>query len=148
EVVLFIVGGTKKEIEKYKRKSKENIYFIEFQKQEKVPIYLKAADILVLPNSATEEISKSYTSPLKLFEYMASKRPIVASNLSSIREIVNENDVLFFRPNDEKDLALKIEKLIYDKALQNRLIKNAYRKVKNYTWEKRAKKIVDIFKYR
>ncbi len=148
EVVLFIVGGTKKEIEKYKRKAKENIYFIEFQKQEKVPFYLKAADILILPNSAIEEISKSYTSPLKLFEYMASKRPIIGSDLPSIREIVSEKDILFFKPDNSEDLALKIKKLASNKKLQTKLIKNAYEKVKKYSWEKRAKKIVSIFKSR
>ena len=77
---------------------------------------------------------------------MASKRPIIASDLPSIKEIVSENEVLFFKADDERDLALKIEKLINDRELQTRLAENAYEKVKNYTWEKRARKIIEIFK--
>jgi glycosyltransferase involved in cell wall biosynthesis len=55
-------------------------------------MWQKAADALVLPNTAKEDISKYYTSPMKLFEYMASRRPIVATNIPSITEIINEEN--------------------------------------------------------
>jgi glycosyltransferase involved in cell wall biosynthesis len=73
---------------------------------------------------------------------MASKRPIIASDLPSIGEVVSEDDVLFFKPDNEKDLALKIEELINDNRMQNKLVNNAFEKVKEYTWEKRAKEII------
>jgi len=76
---------------------------------------------------------------------MASKRPIIASDLPSIREVVSEDDVLFFKPDNEKDLALKIEELINDNRMQNKLVNNAFEKVKEYTWEKRAKEIISKF---
>jgi len=142
-IVYLVVGGSKEHINRLKEKYKnKNIIFVPFVENSKVPLYLKASDVLVIPNSSKYEISVKYTSPLKLFEYMASKRPIIASDLPSIREVVNENEVLFVRPDDEKDLAEKIEKLIKDANLQNKLIQNAFDKVKGYSWENRAKYII------
>ena len=52
---------------------------------------LEPADVLVLPNPATAA-SERYTSPLKLFEYLAMGRPIVASDLPAFREVVRHGD--------------------------------------------------------
>ncbi|CAB3289261.1 Glycosyl transferase group 1 [Methanocaldococcus lauensis] len=145
-IVYLIVGGREKQVSKLREKYKnKNIIFRPFVENSKVPLFLKASDVLVIPNSSKYEISVKYTSPLKLFEYMASKRPIIASDLPSIREIVDDNEVLFFEPDNEKDLALKVEKLIKDKELQNKLINNAFNKVKNYSWENRSKQIIYYF---
>src|SRR3989338_7168842 len=80
------VGGTEKDRAKVKVKSeklknKDNVKIIEHRPHDEIPFWLRAADILVLPNTAIEDISKYYTSPMKLFEYMASGRPIVPSDL-------------------------------------------------------------------
>lgn len=145
-IVYLVVGGSKEQVNKLREEYiNKNIIFIPFVENSKIPLFLKASDVLVIPNSSKYEISVKYTSPLKLFEYMASKRPIIASDLPSIKEIVDNNEVLFFKPDDEMDLAEKIKKFIKDKELQNKLVKNAFEKVKNYTWKKRAEKIVEIF---
>ena len=145
-IIYLTVGGNNEQIKVLKEKYKsDNIIFVPFVENSRVPLFLKASDILVIPNSSKYEISVKYTSPLKLFEYMASKRPIIASDLPSIREVASENEVLFFKPDDEKNLALNVEKLIQDKELQKKLINNAFEKVKKYTWEKRAKRIIKIF---
>jgi len=97
---------------------------------------MNESDVFVLPTLSTSELSK-YTSPLKLFEYMAMKRIIVASDIESTKEVLsnNENSILF-KANDYNDLAKKL-----DWVLQNdvsKFIEKAYDDVQNYTWSKRA----------
>ncbi len=142
EIIFLLVGGTKEQIKNLnKNNNYSNCTFVESVKPNIIPKYLLLSDILLLPNSNKFEISRRYTSPLKLFEYMASKRPIIASNLESIKEIVSDKEVLFFKSDNSEDLKNKIEILLKDKKLSNILIKNSFFKVKDYTWEKRAEKI-------
>ena len=65
-----------------------------------VAAQLRAADVLVLPNPASA-ISSAFTSPLKLFEYMAAGRPIVATDLPSMREVLHaEENALLVEPGN------------------------------------------------
>ncbi len=146
---LFVfVGGTEKDIENYKLKAKsyklENVLFAGHRPHSEIPKWLKAADILVLPNSAKEEISRFFTSPLKLFEYMASGTPIIASDLPSIREIVSEKEVLFFEPDNAHNLADKIKYAFEHEDEMHRKAEFAKQKVQNYTWSKRAESILSF----
>ncbi len=143
-VLLVFVGGTKEDIVKFRQKAKDikNVVIKGHKSHKEIPYWLKAADVLVLPNSGKQEISKHWTSPLKLFEYMASKRPIIASDLPSIREILNkDNSVLFEADNSEK-LAEGIKKALQDAELADKISKQAFSDVQNYTWQKRAGKIL------
>ena len=100
--------------------------------------YIEIADVLVLPNSAKDKMSL-YTSPIKLFEYMASHRPIVASNLSSISEVLSNKNSFLFEPDNAKDLAEKIQK---STSLDcGDIVNQAYKDVQSYTWDKRAENI-------
>ncbi len=111
-----------------------------------IPLYLKAADVLVLPNSAKKDISRLYTSPMKLFEYMASGTPIVASDLPSIREILDDSTVFFFTSDSPESLAEAIQKALSNKAEAKVKAENAHKLSSNYTWDKRAKKIIEFIK--
>jgi len=147
-VLVVFVGGTKKDIEKFKSVNRDlkNILILGHKPYSEIPYYLKAADVLVLPNTSSENISKWWTSPLKMFEYMVSKRPIVATELSSLREVLNKENALIVLPDDHEELAQGIEKLLRDADLSNKLAQRAYRDVKEYTWAKRAKKILNFLK--
>jgi len=112
-----------------------------------IPLYLKAADVLILPNTRKEKISEYETSPIKLFEYMASGRPIIASNLPSIREIAGEKEVFYIEPDSATELVGGIRKLLGDKGVGEDLAKNAEAKVKNYTWVGRGEKILNFLMY-
>jgi len=107
-----------------------------------MPLYLKAADILVLPNSAKEAISRLYTSPIKLFQYMAAGVPIVASDLPSIREVLDESNAVLVEPDSPRALADGVNKLLADAELGQRLARKAQEDVKKYSWTNRAAVIV------
>ncbi|MDE2021763.1 MAG: glycosyltransferase family 4 protein, partial [Patescibacteria group bacterium] len=144
---LFVfVGGTENDTKAFREKYAfvKNIRVIGKRPHAEIPLYLRAADILVLPNSGKEDLSRLYTSPLKLFEYMASGVPIIASDLPSIREILDESLAYFFTPDDHESLSRAINKVFqnYEEAKG----KGASARVvaEKYSWEKRARGILDF----
>ena len=143
-VKFVFVGGTEEDIRKFRRLTgdADNIMILGHKSHAEIPKYLAAADVLVLPNSGKEDISRIYTSPMKLFEYMASGRPIVASDLPSLREILNERNAVLVRADDEAALAAGIEKLLGDTVAGERLARQALADVQNHTWENRVARII------
>jgi glycosyltransferase involved in cell wall biosynthesis len=113
EINFVIVGGMPEEINRFRtdtsEKAIDNLFLVGYQPRYLIPKFLKAADVLVLPNTASSTESLRYTSPLKLFEYLASGRAIAAADLSSLREIVTEKEVSFFTPDDVQSLARAID---------------------------------------
>ena len=92
-----------------------------------------------------EAIGAKYTSPLKLFEYMACGLPIVAPRLSFAQEILREGrNCLFFQAENEKDLARKIEELFYNPSLAKKLSSCNIADAQNYSWSKRAQNLLKI----
>ncbi|MCP6719474.1 MAG: glycosyltransferase family 4 protein [Patescibacteria group bacterium] len=143
DIEVYFVGGTERDIKRFRAQNSEfRIRIIGHRPHSEIPYWLKAADVLVLPNSAKDEISKSWTSPIKMFEYMASKRPIVASDLSSIREILGESNAVLVKPNDPKSLSEGIKRILEDKDFAKKISAVAYENVQDYTWEKRVKNIL------
>lgn len=112
---------------------------------EEVPAYLTSADVLVLPNPASA-ISTHFTSPLKLFEYMAAGRAIVASDLPAIREVLKDGgNALLVPPGDPEALAGAIAQLLGDPALAARLAAAAQVTVLDYGWDRRAERLETLF---
>jgi glycosyltransferase involved in cell wall biosynthesis len=110
---------------------------------DKVPLYLAALDVCAIPLPWTTHFAY-YTSPMKLFEYMASRRAIIASDLPSIAEVIKDDETaLLVPPSDASALAAAIQRLHDDSALRQRLAGAAYAEVMtHYTWSARAKAIL------
>jgi len=106
---------------------------------------LQDADVLLLPNPASA-ISSGFTSPLKLFEYMASGRPIVASGLPSIREVLtDERNALLAPPGNPQAFTAAVRRIKEDAALGERLAAQARADVADYTWGRRAERLTALF---
>lgn len=109
------------------------------------PFYLAASDILVSPQIPNPDGSPFFGSPTKLFEYMASGKAIVASNLDQMGQILSDNETaLLTTPGNSDEIADCILRLANDSQLRQVLGKNAREEVvKEYTWNIHVKKILD-----
>ncbi len=147
---LYIVGSSFKpsDISRIKRLIKKlgvkNIKFTGHIGHKEVPLYLKAADFFVLPNLPGTKISELYTSPLKLFEYMLVKRPIIAADLPSIREILNDKNAILFEAGDVNSLEVALKKVLSEEA--DEVVDKAYSDGLDFTWQKRVENILSFMK--
>ncbi|HVU80073.1 MAG TPA: glycosyltransferase family 4 protein [Candidatus Paceibacterota bacterium] len=144
QVTFAFIGGTQRDLKDFKGiyGSLRNVRLLGWRPHAEMPGHLSAADVLVLPNSGIEDISRLYTSPLKMFEYMAAGKPIVASDLPSIREILDEATAYFTPPDDPEALARVIGAVLADPAGARRRGQAAQQGAKAYSWRERAKKLI------
>lgn len=103
---------------------------------------MRLSDVLVLPNRSGPVISERYTSPLKMFEYMASGVPIVASDLPSIREVLGDDSATLVKPNDPSALASAINEVRADSAAARERAERARLLAARYSWNTRARTIL------
>lgn len=143
EVRVAVIGGSKEETETF---SKEfpRVIFLGYRPYSELSDNQSAADVLVVPNTGKDPISARFTSPLKLIAHMASGRPVVASDLPSIREIAGDNAAMLVAPDDPKALAAGIRRVLEEQNLAEALSREAQKIVKRYTWNARAQKIIEL----
>jgi glycosyltransferase involved in cell wall biosynthesis len=88
-----------------------------------------------------------YASPLKLFEYMALNRAIVAPDAPNIREVLTDGtDALLFKPYDPGSLAGAVRTLALDPALRARIGRGAANKImsEDMTWARNARRAISL----
>ena len=142
---LFLVGdGPGREfLENYAKKKGivDKVTITGIISREKMPQYQSVFDLALQPDVTR------YASPLKLFEYMALGKAILAPNMDNIKEILTaDKDALLF--SDEIDFKEKLIRLCQNEQLRKQLGDRAKQTVddKNFFWLANARKIVDIFK--
>lgn len=140
DTLFYFVGGSKKE------DLPENVRFVGWRDFKEMPLWRAAADILIATGTKKNEYSYLHTSPMKLFEYMASKRPIVASRTPAIGQIVSNREIFFHEPDNAQDLADKIRFVFENKKEADKRAESAYIKAGEYSWNTRAKKIINFIK--
>ncbi|MEM2549403.1 MAG: glycosyltransferase, partial [Nitrososphaerota archaeon] len=125
-------------------KNVKNIEFKGFVEPHVAPYYMFAADLLVHYTPSKDQLLKSY-SPIKIFEYMAAGKPILAPRQPWIEEVLRDGETaLLFDENDPRDLAEKIKRIKQDRELAAKIARNAKQESQNYTYEKRAEKLIQI----
>jgi len=124
-----------------KKIASENVLFLGKKPHQEIPYYLKAANLLILPNTSQLSYYK-YTSPLKVFEYLASGTPILASSLGSIKEILNEKNAFLFDPKNKKKLVKKIKFIKENYYLCKEKTLFALKDACKFDWSERVQKIL------
>ena len=124
--------------------SEQRLRFVDHVPNKEVPVWIRACNVVTIPWPWTE-FSAYFTSPLKLFEYMAAGVPIVATDLPSIREVLrHQENAWLVEPDNPKALAEGIAKVLSDAHLARRISEQAYVEVEKYSWDVRAKRIVNF----
>ncbi|PHM26191.1 glycosyltransferase family 4 protein [Xenorhabdus budapestensis] len=148
-VVLNIAGGNSTQIEQLKSVAQQigvsdRVNFLGFIHPKNRFQIIADNDICILPLTKTS-IGSRYTSPLKLFEYMAMGKPVVISDLPSIRDAVDENSVSFADSENSTSFAQQIQLLIDNPTEIMAKVEHSQRLVaEQFNWDQRAKLIIQV----
>ncbi|OGG72670.1 hypothetical protein A3A38_00335 [Candidatus Kaiserbacteria bacterium RIFCSPLOWO2_01_FULL_53_17] len=148
DALLVAVGGSDRDRARYVAEAREagvedRVRLIGYEPQATLALYQKAADVLLMPFPDLPHY-RDHMSPVKMFEYMAAKRPIIASDLPTIREVLDDETAIIIPPGDTEALASAIKKIIADPDAARMLAERAYQKVSSkYTWQKRTERILE-----
>ena len=112
-----------------------------------IPALIAEADICIAPLGLNDRNVTQGACPIKILEYMASARPLIASNMPIVRELVREDiDALLFSPSDSDDLARQVLILLKDFELSQRLATAASeRALTKFTWHEAQKKLLKVY---
>lgn len=144
-----IYGGTAEDAQKVTgRVPPENIKFNGFVPNRDMPEELCKHDILLLPYQSTliakGEDTGKVMSPLKMFEYMASGRVIIASDLEVLKEILQDTNCYFAKADDLNSWISKVEEVVNNRETAKKKALQAKTDVKAYTWKIRAQKMLRL----
>lgn len=150
DLVFLLVGGFDSDRHVWEKKSRDvglaNIKFTGFMPNAKVPGYLKAADCLLLPYRMDMKhtvMDIHTTSPLKLFEYMAAGRPIVATDIPTVAKVLNDGEsALLVPPGEIKAFCDAIEKCLDRPEVASGLSRQAGQIVQQHSWSSRCQHIL------
>jgi glycosyltransferase involved in cell wall biosynthesis len=112
-----------------------------------VAALIAATDVCVAPLGLNDRNITQGCCPIKVLEYMAAGRPLVAANLPVVRELAREDiDALFFAPGDAADLARQVLALLEDPPMAERLAASAAeRACTKFTWHEAQKKLLRVY---
>jgi glycosyltransferase involved in cell wall biosynthesis len=146
DVALVFVGGKEEDISRLRRYVAVNglngkVFFLGWRAPAQVPRYLAFADVLVHYSPPGKALS-----PLKIFEYMLSGRPIAAPRAPGVEEVLKDGiNALLFDPLDPADAARKVMLLLRDKELGEKLASNAKNTaLSKYTYRARARTLLEL----
>lgn len=140
---ISIVGGSTEQVTRLRAMAPSGGAQIELHGQlphAEVGLALQSACIAVLPNR--DEPDSGFTSPIKLFEYMAAGCAIVVSDLPPMREILGAEDAMWTTPGDPQSIAAAIAALVRDPDRARRLGERVRLKSERFTWKARAARLI------
>jgi glycosyltransferase involved in cell wall biosynthesis len=148
---FHVVGGREEDIARWRAQcgAQTNLTFHGFVPHGQTDGYRNAFDVVLAPfqrriTIAGEGDIANWTSPLKVFEYMAAGKAILCSDLPVLREVMRDGDNCLLLPPDDVDAwTAALERLRDDPDLRARLGNNARLDfLEHYTWKARASRVL------
>jgi len=148
--LFLVVGGHEDDVRKYRELAGDidNLRLVGFVAPGLVPAYLFAADLLLMPYAAKVEVvgggnTAAIASPMKMFEYMAAGRPIIASDLPVLGEVLEDENNAILVPYRETGKWIEAAgRLARDEEFAAGLGRRSRAQVEKYTWESRARRLL------
>jgi glycosyltransferase involved in cell wall biosynthesis len=150
DVRFLFVGGPEERVPVYQESIRKlgldpaRFIFLGMQPATMVPSFLAASDVFLMPFPWNHHYAYNM-SPMKMFEYMAAGRPIVATRLPSVEEVlIDGENALLAEPGDPITLAAAIRRLLNDPDLAASLSARAREAAGTYSWYNRAAKVLAL----
>lgn len=149
ELNFLLVGGREADVQRARALAGDlsNVMLTGFVPNAELPLYQAAADVLIMPYSQQVAGSSGgdiapYLNPMKMFEYLASGRPIVSSDLPILREILTDENAVIL-PADEVAWTETLKALANDPKRRSALATAARQTAERYTWDARAGRLLE-----
>ena len=121
-----------------------NVRVLPWQEPASLPPYLYAPDVLLLPAArAPLEDFRNCVLPMKIFQYLAAGRPILAPQAPDTAELLRHGETAWLiAPDQPQTAAEALDRLLGDVPLTERLEAGARRAASDLSWDHRAEKII------
>ncbi len=149
------VGGSAEEAARWQNEAAcralTNVSFTGFVQHVQLPLYHAAAEVLLMPYGRQIGISSGgghsaqVSSPMKMFEYLAAGRPILASDLPVFHEVLDETMAVFCPPEEIESWEQALQSLLENESRRQALGQRARQAAQRYSWTRRAARILDKF---
>lgn len=142
KVEWYFVGGEAKGLGK---SLPVNVHTIPWHQSPKTaPEWQSGADMLLLSGTNKNKYSSRYTSPVKVYEYMAAGKPIIAARTSALKQVISEKEAFFYEPDDANSLSDTVKKALTHPEDFKEEAEKLKEHAKKFTWENRAKQITEF----
>ncbi|MDX1993560.1 MAG: glycosyltransferase [bacterium] len=150
---FLLVGGTPEDAAHWRQEAARlelhNVTLTGFVPNAELTRWYAASDVLLMPYQREVTVhggkgnSAAFMSPMKMFEYMATRRVIVSSDLTVLREVLNDNNACLVPPDDVDRWQAAIEQAHQNPIHAETLSSRAYADVQKHTWQQRARRLMD-----
>lgn len=146
-----VVGGIARDVEIWKSRTSTllNLVFHGFKAHSDLPQFYAGFDVLLAPYQQKVQVAggrdtSRWMSPMKIFEYMSSGRPIIASRLPVLEEVLkDEVNCLLVEPDNITQWIAALQRIITTESLRHQLAATAFKEFTElYTWERRAQTVL------
>jgi glycosyltransferase involved in cell wall biosynthesis len=152
DIQFVLAGGEPETVEKWRavadREGAANMRLLGFVDHALIPLVQAAGDVLLMPYGERVEVSgggdsSQVASPMKAFEYLATGRAIMCTDLPVLREVFDESSAALIPPGDVDGWNARLRELIRDDGERARLAKGSRQAAAGFSWVARARRSLD-----